>query len=400
MQEFYKKALFGLLLLLAVEALLACFLVYRSYPVIHLLPADGDQLRWRYASFVDPVEDGKSAISLKDASTTRLVLDFKLDASARHPFVDAELVVEDEKGRLALADLSKFTSVSFVATCAPSNTMLFGLATFDEALSKPGDFRSYPSAHTYFSCDEKGVPVSLDITRLAIPEWWFDVRKLELAQQRYRLDKVGNFFFGTSARSPRETASRVVISELTLHGRDERYLQALAALVLAGLAAYSVWFVRAHARALSASISRKLKEDLPFVAYRELTLEPDKDSAGTAIVRYIATNYTDPALDLESVASALGVNRNKVNDVLRTVLGMTFTGYLNKLRLTEAARLLLDGSSATVAQIAYSVGYSHVSYFNRLFKEEYGCTPKAFRKLDIPGPSATAPPGENPESRA
>jgi AraC-like DNA-binding protein len=226
------------------------------------------------------------------------------------------------------------------------------------------------------------------------------VRKLDLAQQRYRLDKVGNFFFGTSARSPRETPSRVVISELTLHGREDRYLVALAAAVLAGLAAYSVWFVRAHAGALSASVSRKLKEDLPVVAYRELTLEPGKDGAGSAILRYIATNYTNSALDLESVASALGVNRNKVGDVLRTVLGMTFTGYLNKLRLTEAARLLVDGSSATVAQIAYSVGYSHVSYFNRLFKEEYGCTPKDFRKLGIRGASATVAPAENPDSRA
>jgi AraC-like DNA-binding protein len=27
------------------------------------------------------------------------------------------------------------------------------------------------------------------------------------------------------------------------------------------------------------------------------------------------------------------------------------------------------------------VGYANVSYFNKLFKEEYGCTPKAFRAL-------------------
>jgi AraC-like DNA-binding protein len=79
---------------------------------------------------------------------------------------------------------------------------------------------------------------------------------------------------------------------------------------------------------------------------------------------------------------------------------MTFTGYVNKLRLTEAARLLTEKSAATVAEIAYSVGYANVSYFNKLFKEEYGCTPKAFRTLAAqqsvppePDLDTTPPPG-------
>jgi AraC-like DNA-binding protein len=81
------------------------------------------------------------------------------------------------------------------------------------------------------------------------------------------------------------------------------------------------------------------------------------------------------------VASETGANRNKVNEVLKAELGMTFTSYLNKLRLTEAARLLAEKDGAAVAEIAYAVGYANVSYFNKLFKEEYGCTPKAFRSL-------------------
>jgi AraC-like DNA-binding protein len=49
------------------------------------------------------------------------------------------------------------------------------------------------------------------------------------------------------------------------------------------------------------------------------------------------------------------------------------------LRLTEAARLLAECDSASITDIAYAVGYNHVSYFNKLFKLDYGCTPKAFR---------------------
>jgi AraC-like DNA-binding protein len=98
-------------------------------------------------------------------------------------------------------------------------------------------------------------------------------------------------------------------------------------------------------------------------------------------LRFIATHYADSGLDLDGVAAGTGANRNKINDVLKTELGMTFTSYLTKLRLTEGIRLLTDKASATVAEIAYSVGYADSSYFNKLFKEAYGCSPKEFRNL-------------------
>ena len=42
---------------------------------------------------------------------------------------------------------------------------------------------------------------------------------------------------------------------------------------------------------------------------------------------------------------------------------------------------VFSAEEANVAEIAYSVGYKNVSYFNKLFKEEYGCTPKTFKSL-------------------
>jgi AraC-like DNA-binding protein len=82
-----------------------------------------------------------------------------------------------------------------------------------------------------------------------------------------------------------------------------------------------------------------------------------------------------------TVAARIGADREKINEILKTELGMTFTGYVNKLRLTEAARLLTDKVGMPIADVAFSVGYANVSYFNKLFKEEYDCTPKAFRSL-------------------
>lgn len=383
MQEFYKKALLALIFLVVVDALLAVFFVYRSFPTRTLLPAHKDGARWHYETYSDVATGGTSAVRLHDTSRDRLRFDFKLKDVAQYPFVSTQLFMEDGKGRQGHEDWSKFHTITFVAKCAPATSMVFEVFTFDEKFSKPGKFETYRAPGTYFSCNEQGMPVALDLARLVIPEWWFLSMKQDLAHQGYKLDRVGKILFGTSNATPRNVDAYIEISELTLHGRDYRYIAAMVAIVLGGWVAFGVWFFLAYSRALLASVDSKMKKDLPLVAYRQLTLEPYKDKEKASVLRYIATNYTDPKLDLEAVVAGTGANRYKVNEVLKSELGMTFTSYLNKLRLTEASRLLAEKSSAAVSEIAYSVGYANVPYFNRLFKEEYGCTPKAFRTLAV-----------------
>jgi AraC-like DNA-binding protein len=394
MQEFYRKALVALILLLIADALIACFCIYQSYPSSSLMPRESGAARWHFAPFTDVPFGGASTIRIDQSRQQSLGFDFKLSRALSYPWASAALLMDDADGRPAPADLSKYSTVTFLAKCAPANTLILTITMFDESVTKPGELLTYPPAMTFFSCNEKGVPVSLDLTRLTIPQWWYEAVKVDISRQSYKLDHVTKFEFGASQQSPRELDSHVEISELKLHGRDYRYIAALAAILVIGWSAFGIWFFRGHSRALVASLDSQMKKDLPFVAYRQLTLEPFKDKEKAAILRFLATNYTNSGLDLDSVATGTGANRNKINEVLKTELGMTFTSYLNKLRLTEAARLLTDKAGATVAEIAYSVGYANVSYFNKLFKEEYGCTPKAFRNLATQpeAPSENDPP--------
>jgi AraC-like DNA-binding protein len=394
MQEFYKKALVALILLLVAEALAACLCIYLSYPSATLVPRGRGGLHWRLVATTDAAQGGTSTIRILDPGGQSLRFDFRLTKVAAFSFVSADLLLEDSAGNAVPADLSRYTIVTFRAKCSPASSLLFTMPTYDASISKRGEYGTYPSPETFFPCSEKGTPVSLDLTHLIIPPWWFEQMKVDPARQSYRLDQVAKFVFGVSQRSPREVDSHVEISELTLHGRDYRYITALAILLVTGCGAFGIWFFRAHSRALAASLNSRLRNDLSFVAYRQLTLEPFKDKEKAAILQFIATHFTNPELDLDSVAARIGANRDKINEILKMELGMTFTRYINKLRLMEAARLLTDKTSAPIAEIAYSVGYANASYFNKLFKEEYGCTPKAFRALatqpEVPSVSARA----------
>ena len=63
----------------------------------------------------------------------------------------------------------------------------------------------------------------------------------------------------------------------------------------------------------------------------------------------------------------------------RKYLGMTPTQYVNRIRVQHAAMLLRDGS-LTLPDIAEACGMENLSYFHRLFRQQYGCTPDAYRK--------------------
>jgi AraC-like DNA-binding protein len=381
MQQFYKKALCAFVLIVLADALLSALLVGRSYLALPILAEEGGGSHWQRSQNDGSMNQDPWVLRVDPAHSDSLRFDLNLRPDEPDPKVSVDLLARDGEGRLALVDLSAYDTITFLARCEPANTFMLIMSLYEEQVSQPGNFLTYAPAMANFACNEQGVPVTLDLRRMEIFNWWFDRFKVDLSHQDYRLDRVARFAFGVTRQSPRGKVAHVEIKDITVRGRDYRYLVALALIVAGGWIAYGSWFLRAHARAMTASLNMQLKQDMPLVAYRQLTLEPYRDKEKTKLLQYIATNYRNPELDLEAVVAATGTNRTKINDVLKSELGLTFTSYLHKLRLTEAARLLTENADTTVAEIAFAVGYTNVSYFNKLFKEEYECTPKAFRAL-------------------
>jgi AraC-like DNA-binding protein len=390
MQQFYKKALCAFVLIVLADALLSALLVSRSYLALPILAGQDGGVHWQRSQNDGSMNQDPWVLRVDPAPGDLLRFDLNLRPDEPDPKVSADLLARDGRGGLALVDLSAYDTITFVARCTPANTFMFIMSLYTEHVSQPGNFITYAPAMTNFSCNEAGVPVTLDLRRMTIFNWWLDRFKVALSQD-YPLDRVGRFAIGVTRQSPRGTVAHVEVKGITVRGRDYRYLAALALIVAGGWIAYGLWFLRARARAMTDGLDTRMKKDMPLVAYRQLTLEPYRDKEKTKLLQYIATNYTNSELDLDGVVAATGTNRTKINDVLKSELGMTFTSYLHKLRLTEAARQLTDNVDAAVAEIACAVGYANVSYFNKLFKEEYGCTPKAFRALAAQGEQPASP---------
>jgi AraC-like DNA-binding protein len=380
MQEFYNKALVVFLCLLTASILVGYICINRTYLYLQLVPSDESELHWQSEVDSDVRDGGSSSVKINDDQFS-LSFEFNITKKAQYPFVTTSLAFTDPDGKADLVDLSRYDSISFSAKCSPSNTLMLSVLTFDEKVSVLRDYLTYRAPSAFFSCNDTWASVELDLTRLETPQWWFDLFKLDLSRQAYTLDRVPKISFSSTFQSPSEVISSVQLNEIALKGRDWRYMYLFGGLMLGIWGGYLLWFFRVHTQTLISDLKDKIQKDRPLVAYQQLSVEPHKDKEKTAILRFMATGYANPDLDLEVMVATLGINRTKINDILKSELGFTFSTYLNKLRLTEAARLLTAVDEANIAEIAYSVGYKNVSYFNKLFKEEYGCTPKIFKNL-------------------
>ena len=380
MHEFYNRALVRLFAALTISAIATYVCVKSAYLNVTLLPFEKSPFRIKVLPAYDHHLGGTSEIAIKETGPI-FHFSFKIMPGIDHPYAAGEFWFMDDKGKPTLIDLSKYASMSFFIRCAPANILTLTIPTFDPQISKRDDVLSYRTLWTYVSCTPEGSRVTVDLTRLETPQWWYEMFKVELLRHRYKLDQVPKIAFGNTDDSLRKVESQVKLAEIELRGTDYNYLIALAAISGLVWSVFGLWFFRAHERASIDHMRAQLHKDLPFVAYRQLSIEPHRDKEKAAILHYFASRYADSDIGLESAAATIGTNRTKINEVLKAEFGLTFPGYLNQLRLTEAARLLSESGSATVAEIAYSVGYSNVSYFNKLFKEQYGCTPKAFRNV-------------------
>jgi AraC-like DNA-binding protein len=374
MHALYSKALLRLVLLLGISILIAYLCVSRSYHRVALFDQEG--FSWELRSHKG--NDGTTKLNAK-VDAARLIMEFVLSTSNPSPYVSSGLLFTDRSGKPEFHDWSRFGKISFEARCFPAGTIRISLATFDDKLSKPGEVLTYRGPSAYVNCNQDGDRAELDLAHLTVPQWWLDMNKLNPSDQSYSLDKVAQIEFSSSNVSRAGIPSRIEIASIGMHERKYGYLYFLAALLSLLWAGFGFWFARQYAVALANDVRARMQKDLPLVAYQQLTLEPHREKEKSNILKLLATRYADSELDLETVVSETGVNRNKVNDILKAEMGYTFTAYLNKLRLTEASRLLVENASASISEIAYTVGYKNSSYFNKLFKEEYQCTPKAFR---------------------
>lgn len=96
------------------------------------------------------------------------------------------------------------------------------------------------------------------------------------------------------------------------------------------------------------------------------------------LVEYIEEHLTEK-LDLSSLAQHVGYSKYHLHRMFANVVGFPVHDYVQRRKLTEAARLLIF-SEQTIIDIAFSAGYETQQSFTKAFKAQFGDSPHEFRK--------------------
>ena len=113
----------------------------------------------------------------------------------------------------------------------------------------------------------------------------------------------------------------------------------------------------------------------------ENLFSPTTDGINKAI-QYININYCLP-LKLTCVAREAGMSVSCLGRAFKKKLGVTFSMYLNKVRISQAIQMLEQGISYSIGEIAFACGFTNQYHFTRLFKKMVQYCPRDFKKAVI-----------------
>ena len=126
-------------------------------------------------------------------------------------------------------------------------------------------------------------------------------------------------------------------------------------------------------------IRDKIINDLSYVINIPDNI-PDNDQAFLKHLKQVVeAHITNPEFTADKFSKLMNMSRMQLHRKLKALTGFSTSKFILSQRLKIAAKMLVN-KEVNISEIAYQVGFSDPSYFNRCFKKQFGKTPSEFKK--------------------
>lgn len=89
-------------------------------------------------------------------------------------------------------------------------------------------------------------------------------------------------------------------------------------------------------------------------------------------------NYPEVQHSIKSLGTRSGLSPNKLQEGFKFMHERTVSDFVRNVRL-EKAEELIKNTDLNISEVVYSIGLTSRSYFCKIFKNKYDCSPKAYK---------------------
>lgn len=86
----------------------------------------------------------------------------------------------------------------------------------------------------------------------------------------------------------------------------------------------------------------------------------------------------EEAFTIKSLSKKSGLSPNKLQEGFKMVHNRTVNDYITHMRVLKA-EILIRTSDLNISEIVYCIGFTSRSYFSKIFKQKFNCSPKEYK---------------------
>ncbi len=129
-------------------------------------------------------------------------------------------------------------------------------------------------------------------------------------------------------------------------------------------------------------VRTNLLNKIRFEPSADLQVENADDKFIKDFSEFIEQNLDSSDIDIVQIADQFHMSQSTLYRKLKSMTGMSITGFIRSIRLKKGAELLVS-SDLKLSAVAYSVGFNDYKYFKKTFTEQFGLSPRDYRSEKI-----------------
>jgi len=115
-----------------------------------------------------------------------------------------------------------------------------------------------------------------------------------------------------------------------------------------------------------------------YIQLREIVSPSGKQLIDS--IEHFIDEHISEEIDITRLCDEFGISRTRLYEQTGKYIGCGLAAFIRKKRL-EHAKNLIRTTDMTVAEISDAVGFADYNYFMRVFKQEFGVSPRKMAKL-------------------